>query len=535
MTLLPLAAAHLSLTSCPTISALAAPPLQQQQQQQAWQAEQTRRAAWAVSIIHTHTFFLPCAPHAKHARTTVLCLYPAALCCRASHIASCTFSSAPLPYPQQYYAQQAQQQAQQQGAPHVGQQAQASLLPQPQEHQHQQQPPAASAPSGYGGGGSAHGGGGAVGFGAAPAASPNQQHQHHQQQWGYGGGSGPGGSGAAGVGTGGSASAGQPQWAWGTGKDHQGPPQLPVSISTARSPLKFEMKTKRTPAGFRQRSDDILGADDESEAFVTAHRPSAAAGRAAHARGAAAAAAAAHAASPLAWSDSLKRYVNRAFASCSSDAERNKMEESLKAVITARCPPPPPCSSSFSSPSSSSSWSLLFTNAIAHVIPTRNSRILYISHVHESASSPCNLLYVLHSNDSLVPLFQPTPTHQIDRWDNQPCRLGPRAPPWDQPPSLPLRIRGPPSLCRQLRVAISRRREGWVVWCLDVGPAAAGWETRGKTQGVTGGDTGCRRRGSHSASARKVQENTAPSGGCRCRSGGKVDRLWPRGRLLPGP
>lgn len=76
-----------------------------------------------------------------------------------------------------------------------------------------------------------------------------------------------------------------------------------------------------------------MGADDESEAFITAQRPS---GAAARAYGRDNAAAAAQMGSPLTWSEPLKRYVNRAFASCSSDAERNKMEETLKALITAR-------------------------------------------------------------------------------------------------------------------------------------------------------------------------------------------------------
>lgn len=110
-------------------------------------------------------------------------------------------------------------------------------------------------------------------------------------------------------------------WAWGTGKSDSsaGAAAIDLTDQTAvpRSTVSFTVKPKRAPPTQRARTN-TLGAD-EPEAFV----PTAPAREKREAASAA----------PV-WSTALKQYVNRAFATCSSDLARNKMEELLKEKIT---------------------------------------------------------------------------------------------------------------------------------------------------------------------------------------------------------
>lgn len=108
----------------------------------------------------------------------------------------------------------------------------------------------------------------------------------------------------------------QQQWAWGNGKESA----HSVAPMTARAAVSFSVRPKRPPTGQRERSN-LMG-EDEPEAFIAA-QPRSTRGQV-------------KPAAPTAvWSASLKEYVNRAFATCSSDLLRNRMEDLLKDKITA--------------------------------------------------------------------------------------------------------------------------------------------------------------------------------------------------------
>eukprot|EP00038_Savillea_parva_P009413 m.183380 g.183380 ORF g.183380 m.183380 type:complete len:686 (-) comp15800_c0_seq1:100-2157(-) len=145
-------------------------------------------------------------------------------------------------------------------------------------------------------------------------------------------------------------------WAWGTGKDggastHTQPyaggggAAAPTPTAQSRAPVSFSVNLKRPRGNQRDRSADVLGAD-EPEAFVTAVPRGGGGGAMGYTRrpsgtlvgtttDPAAAGASASGQQQAVWSPALKSYVNRAFATCSSDLARNQMEELLKEKITA--------------------------------------------------------------------------------------------------------------------------------------------------------------------------------------------------------
>ena len=112
------------------------------------------------------------------------------------------------------------------------------------------------------------------------------------------------------------------QWQWSTGKPKE-PQQLPVQPGGySAGGVKFGLKKKQAAAQQYGAASAFNGNDDDDEAFISANKPKpqpkSGTGQTISADQ---------------WPASLKKYVERAFADCKSDVQRDTAEKHLRQII----------------------------------------------------------------------------------------------------------------------------------------------------------------------------------------------------------